>query len=79
MEVDRNFRSWQEGLRAARRQWVASDKDDGALLRGATLGQAEDCLAERESELSEVEIEYIQASVALRECKAKERQVQRQR
>ena len=47
MEADRSFRIWQEGLRAAIRGWQASDKDEGALLRGAPLTQANAWLEER--------------------------------
>ena len=41
IEEDRAFRVWQEGLRAAMRQWQASDQDAGGLLRGAPLVTAE--------------------------------------
>ena len=42
MQEDRAFRMWQERLRAAMRQWQASDKDEGAFLRGAPLVEAEE-------------------------------------
>jgi WD40 repeat protein/DNA-binding SARP family transcriptional activator len=75
IDADRAFRTWQEGLRTAQRQWELSNQDDGALLRGAPLAQAENWLAERGTELSPAEEEFIQASVALRES----RQAQRDR
>jgi WD40 repeat protein/DNA-binding SARP family transcriptional activator len=62
MEADRSFRSWQEDLRVALRGWLASDKDEGALLRGAPLVQAEAWQAERRDQLSQAEREFIQAS-----------------
>jgi len=67
IDSDRAFRTWQEGLRTAQRQWELSNRDDGALLRGAPLAQAENRLAERGTELSPAEEEFIQASIALRE------------
>jgi WD40 repeat protein/DNA-binding SARP family transcriptional activator len=79
MEADRAFRSWQEGLRVGIRQWQESERDEGALLRGTPLGQAESWLAERGGELSEAEIEYIQASIYQRESKEREHEAQRQR
>ena len=66
MGEDRAFRSWQEGLRIALRGWEASDRDEGALLRGAPLAMAESWLAERESELSTTEKDFIQAGIDLR-------------
>jgi hypothetical protein len=50
IEVDRSFRTWQERLRASRRQWEASGKDVGALLRGAPLAEAEGWLQSRSVE-----------------------------
>jgi WD40 repeat protein/DNA-binding SARP family transcriptional activator len=75
MDSDRAFRTWQEGLRAALHQWELSDNDDGALLRGTPLVQAEGWLVERRAKLSADETGFIQASVALRES----RQAQRDR
>jgi WD40 repeat protein len=77
MEADRAFRTWQEGLRAAQRQWELSDHDDGALLRGTPLLQAESWLAERGTELSPGETEFIGASVALGEARQAERERRR--
>ena len=67
MDTDRSFRRWQEGLRVAMRSWLASEKDDGALLRGAPLVQAEVWQAKRKDQLSLNEREFLQVSVALRE------------
>ena len=78
MNVDRTFRQWQERLRAAMRQWGSSQKDEGALLRGAPLGEAENWLQERTADLSEEEQDYIRAGIALREKEVEAREVQRQ-
>ena len=66
MEADRFFRAWQEKLRVGLGQWLASGRDEGALLRGAPLAQAERWLAERPDDLSLIERRYIRASVVLR-------------
>jgi len=63
---DRAFRTWQERLRTAMRQWDASHQDEGALLRGVLLVEAEGWLAERQADLSASEQNYIQSSIALR-------------
>ncbi len=73
MEADRAFRTWQERLRSALRGWEASEGDEGALLRGAPLVEAEGWLAERGTELSPAELGYIEASITLRERRQAER------
>ncbi|MDF0553334.1 WD40 repeat domain-containing protein [Kamptonema sp. UHCC 0994] len=67
MSADRDFRSWQERLRAAVQQWQEAQQDEGALLRGVPLGVAESWLQKRSDELSLGEREFIQKSVILRE------------
>jgi WD40 repeat protein len=66
MGAGRAFRTWQERLRAALRQWEASNKDEGALLRGAPLAEAQHWLEERGADLSQAEREYIESGLALR-------------
>jgi hypothetical protein len=61
------------------RQWEASGRDEGALLRGALLVGAEGWLAEREAEIGQAERHFIRASIALRERETAEREAQRQR
>lgn len=63
MSADREFRSWQERLRAAVQQWEETQKDDGGLLRGVPLGVAESWLQKRSDELSLGEREFIQRSI----------------
>jgi WD40 repeat protein/DNA-binding SARP family transcriptional activator len=79
IEADRAFRTWQERLRAVMRQWEESGRDGGALLRGAPLALAEGWLAERHDEVGEAEREFIEASIALRERRAVEREAQQKR
>ena len=79
MNADRRFRTWQERLRFSLRQWEATGHDEGALLRGAPLGEAEGWLAERGAETTESERAYIADGAALRERDEAEREAQRQR
>jgi WD40 repeat protein/energy-coupling factor transporter ATP-binding protein EcfA2 len=72
IELDRAFRTWQERLRASLRQWEASGKDEGALLRGVPLAEAEGWLQSRAVELSPAERSFIEQS-----GKARTRQRQR--
>jgi WD40 repeat protein len=67
MESDRSFRTWQELLRSRMRQWENAGKDEGPLLRGVLLAQAENWLKQRQEELSQAEQDFIQQSLALRD------------
>ncbi|MDZ7950489.1 WD40 repeat domain-containing protein [Nostoc sp. DedQUE09] len=66
IEIDRSFRAWQERLRVGMQQWNATRRDEGALLRGKPLADAEDWLQKRPEELV-AEQEYIKASSGLQE------------
>jgi WD40 repeat protein/DNA-binding SARP family transcriptional activator len=79
MGADRAFRLWEERLRSNMRQWQQSDQDEGALLRGAPLAEADAWAKERPQELSQLEAEYIQAGISLRERHQMERERRRQR
>jgi len=63
MSENRDFRSWQERLRATMQQWQETQQDEGALLRGVPLVVAESWLKKRSDELSSGEQEFIQKSV----------------
>ncbi|MEH1884517.1 nSTAND1 domain-containing NTPase, partial [Nostoc sp.] len=78
MNTNRVFRAWQERLRAEMYQWEQTQRDEGALLRGATLTEAEEKLEQRREELSKGEQEFIETSVALRDREEKQRQRRRQ-
>ncbi len=67
MQLDRDFRSWQEQLRAAMRTWESSNYDEGALLRGKPLTDAEYWQSERCLELSSHEKHFIGLSGELRD------------
>ncbi|MGK7898032.1 MAG: tetratricopeptide repeat protein, partial [Xenococcus sp. (in: cyanobacteria)] len=79
METDRKFRVWQEQLRVVSHQWKNTNQDEGALLRGATLLQAEDWQRKRKEELSQTEQDFIRLSTAFRDEEIKkEKRRQRQ-
>jgi signal transduction histidine kinase len=67
MQSDRDFRIWQEQLSTSMKQWIANGKDEGALLRGAPLVEAEGWLEKRSSDVKDSEQEYINLSILLRE------------
>ncbi|MBD2473078.1 hypothetical protein [Nostoc sp. FACHB-145] len=74
MKTDRNFRAWQERLRVAISQWEKTQQEEGALLRGAALAEAEETLQERQDDLSQSEQDFILASVALRDRDKREQE-----
>ena len=79
MNADREFRVWQERTRALVRQWESSERDAGALLRGLPLAASERWFDERKGDLSEVEIEFIGASIAGREGREEAERAQQER
>jgi WD40 repeat protein len=66
MDTDRVFRAWQERLRGAMRQWQETQQDEGSLLRGAALAEAEEQLRKRPEELV-AESDFIKQSLQERE------------
>ncbi|MGF1674282.1 MAG: CHAT domain-containing protein [Rivularia sp. (in: cyanobacteria)] len=67
MQLDGDFRRWQEQLRSAMRNWESSGCDQGGLLRGKPLVEAQDWQSKRFIELSAVERSFIGLSVELRD------------
>ena len=65
MRDDREFRAWQERVRNALHQWQDTQQDEGALLRGLALSEAEWWLEERDVDLNEGERIFIRKSRAL--------------
>ncbi|MEB3283067.1 MAG: WD40 repeat domain-containing protein [Lyngbya sp.] len=78
MEVDREFRTWQEQLRSAKKQWEENHRDKGSLLRGAALLKAEEKLQERPEDL-EAEKLFIQESIQDRDIFLQKEQLQNQK
>lgn len=71
MQQDRDFRYWQEQLRAAMRTWESSDKDEGGLLRGKPLTDALYWHEKRLAQLSLAERNFIELSLELRSRESK--------
>src|SRR5918996_926899 len=68
VDADRTFRSWQERLRMAIQQWeISGRRDEGTLLRGGLLAEAERWLGDRGGELAEPERHYILTSIKMQE------------
>ena len=67
MDADRAFQLWQQRMRAAVAQWGQSGHDPGALLRGATLAEAEGWSAIRTGDIGVPVHEFIAASQYERE------------
>ncbi|MFB2975092.1 CHAT domain-containing protein [Microseira sp. BLCC-F43] len=78
MQVNAEFRLWQEQLRASVRQWIASSFDQGALLRGKPLADAQYWYQQRRDELSQGEKSLIELSLELRDKKLKKQKLRRQ-
>jgi WD40 repeat protein/energy-coupling factor transporter ATP-binding protein EcfA2 len=63
MEKDREFRKWQDRIRNEKHVWESSGKDNGALLRGTLLVEAEEWLKQRsESITNQDEVAFISVS-----------------
>lgn len=71
MREDREFRYWQEQLRIIIKQWENSDRDDGALLRGKPLIDAQEWLLQRLEQISSQEQRFINLSLKLRDRESK--------
>ncbi|MBW4573837.1 MAG: CHAT domain-containing protein [Aphanothece sp. CMT-3BRIN-NPC111] len=78
LRLDGEFRSWQEQLRMARRQWENSGSDEGALLRGKSLADAEYWQQQRPNQLSDEDRSFLELSLALRDREIKKQKRRRQ-
>jgi hypothetical protein len=76
IKTDRDFRAWQERLRGSMAQWQKTQRDEGSLLRGVALADAEDWLKDRPSELT-AELTFIKTSRELRDKETKKETRQR--
>ncbi len=66
MQIDGEFRHWQEQLRVLIKQWENSNQDAGALLRGKPLIDAEEWLLQRTTQINANEQSFINLSLELR-------------
>jgi WD40 repeat protein len=69
--ADGEFRRWQERLRTAKRQWENSGNDEGALLRGKSLADAQYWQNQRLKELSSEDRWFIESSLDLQDKESK--------
>ncbi|WP_414623221.1 hypothetical protein [Calothrix sp. CCY 0018] len=79
MDTDRSFRVWQEGLRSRIHQWEETQRDEGALLRGAALAEAEEKLKQCQDHLAQGEEEFVKKSIILRDREQNQRERARRR
>ncbi|HAT14592.1 MAG TPA: hypothetical protein DCS91_14415 [Microcoleaceae bacterium UBA11344] len=73
INANRQFRTWQERLKVALREWKNHNHETGGLLRGAPLGVAEDWLRKRADEMTQEERDFIEVSVKERNREKQER------
>ena len=78
MNANRLFRTWQERLKVALREWKNNNHDSGALLRGVPLTVAEDWLRKRADEMTQEERDFIQVSAKERDRERQKKQRRRQ-
>jgi hypothetical protein len=68
LEEDRRFIRWQQGIERQSSRWIETspvdptERDDGRLLRGTDLSEAEEWIGARETDLSSSIREFIRAS-----------------
>ncbi|NER37564.1 MAG: hypothetical protein F6J93_26975 [Oscillatoria sp. SIO1A7] len=79
IEASRRFLTWLKRLRERMREWEEKNKDEGALLRGASLVEAQEWQEKRSGELSSEEGDFIGLSLELRDREERERRTRRQR
>jgi adenylylsulfate kinase-like enzyme len=63
INANRDFRTWQERLKVALREWKNNNHDSGALLRGVPLNVAAEWLRKRGDEMTQEERDFIQVSL----------------
>ena len=67
LEADRDGRRLHQQIATAATEWTASGRDDDGLLRGARLAAADDWRADHEPDLTDLEREFLRASVRSRQ------------
>lgn len=77
LQMDGEFRNWQDDLRRARRRWEESDCEDDALLRGKQLVIAKDWYESRQDELSLEDYTFIRRSLTIQDRENRKRKRRR--
>ena len=67
LEAERAFLIWKSEIEGDRREWRRTSADEGALLRGTRLTEAEAWLARRGADLVPEDRAFVEASVRARE------------
>lgn len=67
LEADRDGRRLHQQVATAAGDWESTGRDDGVLLRGARLAAAADWRLDHEPDLTGLERDYLEASVAARD------------
>ena len=67
LNEDREFLLWRERLRGRVNEWVLNKEDEGTLLRGALLVEAQRWLSQKADILTDEETDYIRHSAVARE------------
>ena len=75
---NREFRIWQERLKADVREWENKKYDPEMLLQGTRLAIAQDWLKQRQDELTLVEQDFINGSVERRDKEQRKQKRRRQ-
>ena len=71
LDEDREFLRWRQRLQADLAKWERTARDEGTLLRGILLAEAERWLAERSGDLTVDEQRFIQTSRVLHEQRSR--------
>jgi len=79
LDEDREFLLWRQKLRVSLGEWIRTNQDEGILLRGASLLEANRWLKDRENDLSENENNYLNHSITLQEQEQQEKEEARNR
>ena len=79
IQDQRSFLLWRQVLDEKIEDWQKSGQDEGGLLRGTSLGEAEDWLNERKDDLSSAEEKYIQASLELQKKESGDKERRKRR
>ncbi|HUF54704.1 MAG TPA: TIR domain-containing protein [Dehalococcoidia bacterium] len=66
VDRDREFLMWRRRIESSLDDWMATGKDEGSLLRGVALAEAQRWHAERADDLGPAEREFVERSAALR-------------
>ncbi|MEM7118462.1 MAG: BTAD domain-containing putative transcriptional regulator [Chloroflexota bacterium] len=79
LQTDRTFRLWYHRVQTVVRHWEQLAEDEGALLRGQPLAEAEKWFQEREADIGEATQRFILSSIGLRQRREAAAEAQRER